>query len=348
MLKTLLAILLLPGSCIFSNSIEQHGDPIKFQRFPSEQKVQLQKLYPIPNTFGFTIFELDNRLYFNSLEAGSKLMYVYDIEKNSITDSVFSRGTSRHQGILPLSVGLLPGRILWFYDPMLSKVVWQGVQAEANDVSKLPMRQYSVSNQFKYLQLIDTSSAYAVRVIDMKSKISKIDLKTGTETPLFGKFNGKPSHLSEGAWQLANSGSLFYSPTHQKAILAKSNFDEIEIFDCKRETSIVVKGPEQISPKFQQISTPEGEFVDLTPNIRRTYLMSGQLTDEHIYLLYSNAYEMTEGNDFGNTIHVFSYAGKPVKKITLSEKVSTFYVSEATNTVYALCPELGSIAKAAL
>lgn len=345
MLKILIFLITLSCSCALSNPINPKVVPVVFKSFPVEQNLQSQKLYPIPKKIGFTIFELDNCLYFNSLEAGNNLIYVYDIEKNSITDSVFSRGTSRYQGILPLSVGLLPGRMLWFYDPMLSKVVWQGVQAEANDESKVPMRQYSVSNQFKYLQLIDTNSAYAVRVIDMKSKISKIDLKTGTETPLFGKFNGKPSHLSEGAWQLANSGSLFYSPTHQKAILAKSNFDEIEIFDCKRETSIVVKGPEQISPKFQQISTPEGEFVDLTPNIRRTYLMSGQLTDEHIYLLYSNAYEMTEDVDFGNIIHVFTYDGTPVKRIILNEKISSFYVSEKNRTIYTISPINGYISK---
>lgn len=348
MLKVIFILITLSCSCAFSNPVNSEGEIIKFQRFPVEQKLQLEKLYPLPNRFGFTIFELDNRLYFNSLETGSNLIYVYDIEKNSVIDSIFSRGTSRYQGILPLSFGLLPNRVAWFYDPMLSRVVCQSIKEDTTGGAAVPAYQYAVSNQYKYLQVADSNSAYVTRVVNMKSKISKIDLKTGAETPLFGKYEGKPANLSENAWQHANAGSLFYSPTKKKVVLAKSNLDEIEIFDCNNETSIVVKGPEMLNPAFQQIETPEGEFVNLTPKIRRTYQISGQLTDEHIYLLYSNEYEMSKGVDFGNIIHVFTYDGKPVKKITLSEKISSFYVSEETKTIYTISPVEGYISKAPL
>lgn len=345
-----IAILLFitSAACGQATTNKSGGTQRVFKSFPLEQRVALQKLSSVPHPLTFNLFEHNNRLYFSSLETGQRLVYVYDLQQRILVDSILARGTNKCETLLPYSAGMLPDRKIWLFDPMLARVTWQQVTDDNNHQQSALCKQHEIAQGYKYLQLADTSTAYAIRDIGMKGKISKIDLKTGAEIPLFGTFQNKPAGLSEAAWHNANMGALHFSPSKQTAVLAKTSLDEIEIFDLRNKTSITVKGPEQLAPSFKQITTPDGDFVDLTKENRRAYLLSGQLTDKYIYLLYSTAFEMTDGVDYGSIIHVFDYNGSPIKKINLSGKIAAFCISEATNTIYTISPVDGTISKGAL
>ncbi|MCU0333733.1 MAG: TolB-like 6-bladed beta-propeller domain-containing protein [Chitinophagaceae bacterium] len=345
---TSLLLFIASSACGQASNNKGESRNLTFNRFPQEQRVELQKISSLPHTLAFNLFEHDNRLYFNSFETGQRLLYVYDLQQRALVDSMFRRGTNECEALLPFSAGILPNQIVWFFDPMLARVTRQQLMSDNRQQKANMCKQYELPQGYKYLQLADTNTAYAVKDIQMKGKISRINFQTGAETPLFGTFQNKPAGLSEAAWHNANTGALHFSPSKQIAVLAKTSLDEIEIFDLRHETSITVKGPEQLKPSFKQISTPDGDFLDLTKENRRAYLLSGQLTDHYIYLLYSTAFEMTDGVDYGNIIHVFDYNGNPVKKITLSAKISAFYISEKAKSIYSISPVDGTISKGAL
>jgi hypothetical protein len=348
-LSILISIFTINSKCNTISKSTENNDTTYFKDFPVNTKLVLEKYQLLNKAFTNRLFAKENFLYLTNLEeSGENLIFVFDTLQGKIVNQVFNRGTKKYQGIVPLSSGITNDGILWFHDLMLSRIVFHLPNENGAEINVQNLRQVKLQNQYSTVQLIDSNTAIGTGSQHTPNKLVKINLQTGEEEFLMGQFKNKPNHLSEMGWKMANMGTLFLNQTNDKVVLAKKHFDEIEIFDLKNQKTIISKGPEKLNPNLKQISNPSGDFIESNQTMRRAYLMSGQLTDQYIYLLYSDSFEMTEGNDLGSTIHIFNYDGKPMRKITLSKKISAFYISETNNTLFAFNPEDSYLYKAIL
>jgi hypothetical protein len=340
MLPIIILIFSITSNCNIISQSTENNDTIYFKDFPVNFHLSLEKYQLLNKAFINKIFAKNNFIYLTNLEeSGESLIYVFDTIEGKIVNQAFKRGTKKYQGVVPLSSGITNDGILWFHDIMLSRMVFHIPNDNNLEMQIQNLRQIKLQNQYSTIQLIDSNTAIGTGSQHTPIKLVKINLQTGEEEFIMGQFKNKPNHLSEMAWKMANMGTLFLDKTNSKVVLAKKHFDEIEIYDLKNQKTAISKGPEKLSPILKQISNPSGDFIESNQTMRRAYLMSGQLTDQFIYLLYSDSFEMTEGNDLGNTIHVFNYDGKPIRKMTLSQKISAFYISETNNTLFAFNPE---------
>ena len=104
-------------------------------------------------------------------------------------------------------------------------------------------------------------------------------------------------------------------PDARQAVLAMNYFPQIHLLDLATGSVKIfrLKG----KPAF-------------SADIARTYYLSVQCDDRHIYALYS------DGQGPGKTIHVFDWDGCPVRQIDLGREATSIALDPVSGTLYAM------------
>ncbi len=316
---------------------ENQEDTIIFGNFPEEIRVNLLPF--LDRGFGFInkIHLTDSTIMLTDLEPKSEfLFYNYNLYDTTMVSTFLKRGIEWGEAITPISSGIIRDRIYWIYDPTMSRIIMRTIQTrKSNQKENLLESQITLSNFYPTLQLITDSIAIGAGGMTSIAKVDQIDLYRKITTPLINKFTNRPQYLSEKAWKNANQGSIFYLPNKEKAVLTKKFIDEFEILDLVKMKSLRVIGPENLKPKFKVGSLNGNEYIVIEEKMRRTYSMAGFLTDSLIYLAYRNGKELGTHIDQSNTIHIFDWSGKPIKKLVLSQYISAFAISNDHKEIYA-------------
>ncbi|MBA7556081.1 hypothetical protein ES705_48779 [subsurface metagenome] len=109
--------------------------------------------------------------------------------------------------------------------------------------------------------------------------------------------------------------------------------DVIEIFDVKKKTCKTIKGPEGFDVEFDVRNFPGYYFMGKNEKTRKAFV-SGTVSDNYIYILYSGCLRDEENWSYGQSIYIYDWEGNPVKKIILDRSVYTIGVSEDDSRLY--------------
>ncbi len=130
-------------------------------------------------------------------------------------------------------------------------------------------------------------------------------------------------------------GPLFVRPDFSKYVIACGYTDQIEIYDPKRDSSKIIRGPLGFKPTFTTMTGGDGKEVAGHNNQTRNAFIRGATTDRYIYLLYSGRTETVSYSFYGKFIYVYDWQGTPMAKFELSDYMSGIGVTSDNMILYA-------------
>jgi hypothetical protein len=165
-------------------------------------------------------------------------------------------------------------------------------------------------------------------------KISIYNLINKNIVKEFGVYDNIPNNIPFNSWRLGNEGFVFHNKISKKAIIALRYSDKIDFFSNLDGINYTLFGPERFEPEFKITKGyKDSDIIQRNEKTRFAYL-SGVTTDKYIYLLYSGNQHESKNKDYGKTIFVFDWDGKPILRINLPVYVSGFTVSKTDEQIF--------------
>ncbi|MGE6218805.1 BF3164 family lipoprotein [Nubsella zeaxanthinifaciens] len=298
-----------------------------FYNFPKEEKPSAKKIINFSFGKATKLFVLDSILVVKNAKYTVKnhFFYLYNLKSKNLIDTLLKLGSDQNEVLDPFSCGIYQNW-LWAYDITTMKIVMQPLFRDLKGIKKA--KEYSLKTLNYSVQLIDSSQIFINGNYDRAAKVQKIDIATNNIVKEFGEYEKAPKNVNVTSWRNANESFLFLQPQHKMLVSAARFTDKVEIFDLNFFTSKIISGPENYAPEFDGVKFNDSYFTIQRNKNTRFSFVNGCVTDSYIYLLYSGNNHMSKHKDYGKTIFVYDWNGKPVKKITLPSYISCFAVND--------------------
>jgi hypothetical protein len=325
-------------------SVRSKADAV-FTTFPKTVNIKTSTIVSTSMLRVRDILVFDNSLLLVNLgESNRSILSLVDIKNKTIAELGLKPGYGANELIIPIQSGLLPNNDIYLFDPMLKKLVIGGL---GNDGKWAPKDARILKDGYYSFKLLNDSVGLGFGSHGTLGKIQRLNTITSVEKDLFGVFTNMPTGYKPGSWKHAHEGFLFLKPDRTKLVLAHRYFDKIEIFNLENNTSKSVSGPKNIALSATPFSTQGMDVIMTNEKTLSTYT-NGYATDQFIFCLFSNAFESSSNSNTGKDIFVFTWDGKPVVHLVLSEAVSAFAISKDIKMLYGYSPKKQEVVSAPL
>lgn len=315
-----------------------------FTKFPIEKKIKELAFYNLNETSVQQILLFHDTLLLMGTEP-SKSTHLFSslsISSKKLLNPVIPFGRKKGQ-----SFGLLPAGIfkdyLWGYDGAKNAVLLYNMDSALKNPQYISPLEYRLANRYYYASLLNENEVLASGDYSSDYKLAFVDLRTGAVTTQQLLYNIKTNGPMDWYEKHAAESFMYTNTEGSKAVLAKRFGDEIEIVDLKTGKSKIIRGPEGFLPDLKRMKTPGGLEVAVPNEKTRYAFISSSVTNKYIYLMFSGNTMETEHKFYGNSIYVFDWNGKPVKKLILNGDRFAFTVTSDDKTIYLLDPKTNTI-----
>lgn len=342
MRKKLLFVLFV--GCFWRAGLAQsQAEVSSFSVFPAEASLQFSTLFKMKEPAARRMFLVDSLLYIwgEGNESGHAF-YHYSLSGQKLSAGLITIGQGYGQVVGAMSAGVFQKSKIWVHDIVLNKLVTVDVLRSMAGKDSVVLNEYQLPYFFYSAQLAENNRLLGAGSQDARCKIEAIDLTSGKGAGQYGTFDKEPAGVPFGSWKHAQEGFLFLQPRGEKIVLASRFSDRIEIFDLATNTSKLIKGPENFDFAFEPFQAG-GMDVSVRTDKTRFAFTNGAVTDQFIYLLYSGRQHEAEMPNDNKTIYVYTWEGKPVKRLKLDRPVMSFTVSDDDTVLYAYDRKAGVV-----
>ncbi len=342
-MKKKLLFVLFAGSFLQPVLSQSAAEVTSFSRFPEEASLQLQTLFRMKEPAARRMFLVDSSLYIWEERNESGYAFCrYSLNGQKLSGGLIAIGQEYGEVVGAMSAGVFQKNNLWAHDIVLNKLVTATVLKNKAGKDSTVLKEYQLPRFFYSTQLAAGNRLLGAGARGTPYKIEGVDLASGKDAGQYGAFDKEPAGVPFDSWKHAQEGFLFLQPRGEKIVLASRFSDRIEIFDLATKTSKLIKGPENFDFAFEPFQTGD---LDVSVRIDKTRFAftNGAVTDRFIYLLYSGRQHETEMPNDNVTVYVYSWDGRPVKKLKLDRPVMSFTVSDDDTIIYAYDRKAGAV-----
>jgi hypothetical protein len=320
------------------------AEALKFKAFPIESVLTLDLYHKFENTYIEGVLYLnDSTLILRNDSNTSKFHFTsFNLnKKNSISDFL-ETGRQEHQSMAFLSYGILKDKV-WVYDIIKNELITTQIDSSERETAEFYFDN-SIPTFYYNIQPLTTDNYLGSGDYDSDYKISIIDFKTND---LIKQIDPYPIGISRG-FKMAYESFLYINPSKTKVVMAGRFTDRVQITDLKTETSLVLKGPDNFEPDVDFTMQLDGNEISYRNKNTKYAFVGGKTTEKYIYLLYSGNNHESDFLNYGKSIFVYSWDGKPIKKIELPNYILDFAVTSDDSTIYTYnpykqCLEIGKL-----
>jgi len=332
-------ILLLLSAIFLVSCVNEKKDTVKneivFSDFPKNENITFENFIKFDYGAISRMFLTDTTLIVYDWRArNGYFFYEYGLNSKLNTGKHIPHGRSKGQALGALSAGLFKNT-LWMYDISLSKIIFSDLNTKALSVDSTTTKEYPFSPKYYNIDFLDSVRLIANGNYQTPKNIQEVNLNSGKIITEYGLITNIPKDIPLYAWKRANEGLLVLKPTNDKVVLANRLNDQLEIFDVESQNSITMKGPENFAVEFTSFKSNDGmDMVGRNEKSRYGFVRAAA-TNEFIYLLFSGNNRSSQYIDYGKTLYVYDWNGKPIRKITFDRYICGFVVSDDNETLYA-------------
>lgn len=342
-MKTKLLFCLVAGCYCLPGQAQSGAEVVSFSKFPEETRLVLKTVFRMKEPVARRMFLVDSLLYiWDEGNLGDYVFYRYSSAGQKLSGGLIEAGQGYGQITGAMSAGVIQKNKIWVHDVVLDKLVTAELLKNKAGKDSTVLKEYRLPRFFYSVQLATGNRLLGAGAQLTPSKVEELDLVSGKDMELYGAFDKEPAGVPFGSWKHAQEGFLFLKPAGEKMVLASRFSDRIEIFDLATQTSKLIKGPENFDFAFEPFQTA-GVDVSVRTDKTRFAFSNGAVTDGFIYLLYSGKQHETDRPNDNETIYVYSWDGKPVKKLNLDRPVMSFTVSDDDTVLYAYDRKAGVV-----
>lgn len=347
-MKKKLLFVLLAGCFCQPVPAQSTAEVISFSKFPEETGLQLHTVFRMKEPVARRMFLADSSLYiWEEGNMSGYAFYRYSLSGQKLSGGLIATGQGYGEVVGAMSAGVFEKNNIWVHDIVLNKLVTAALLKNKAGKDSIVLKEYQLPRFFYSTQLAAGNRLLGAGSQNSPYKIEEIDLTSGKDVRQYGAFGKEPAGVPFGSWKHAQEGFLFLRPQGGKIVLASRFSDRIEIFDLVAKTSKLIKGPENFDFAFEPVEVAGMEMSMRTDKTRFAFT-NGAVTDRFIYLLYSGRQHETEMPNDNEIIYVYSWDGKPVKKLKLDRPVMSFTVSDDDTIIYAYDRKAGAVLSVAL
>jgi hypothetical protein len=307
-----------------------------FTKFPEEITVDLKPVFNIRPETARNIFLVDSTFYMrNDIDDGGHHITAYSSNGKKNGREYIKTGGGAGHVAGGMSAGFWNSRKMWVHDLVLNKIVIADGFDKSPDKDHIRIYEYKLPFDFYWIDMVDSNHVVGVGAgtDNSKSKLHEVELSTGKIVGNYGTFGNPPTGIPLNSWKMAYQAFVYAKPGGDIVAMACRFSDQVEFFNRKTGTDKIVKGPENFDVAFKPIQA--GNFwamqrVDET----RFAFQNGMATEKYLYLLYGGHNHEDPKINKGRSIYVYDWDGNPVRKITLSNYVTAFAVSNDGKTLY--------------
>ena len=216
------------------------------------------------------------------------------------------------------------------YDISLKKILTiDKTKALANNTFG-SFNEFAVKEYYYMINFKDSLHFFGVASTNSPYRVQEVDLFSGKETNEYGKFQNITHKIPLKSLKSAYESFILTKPTGDKVVLAYRYFDAIEIYNMKKQTSVVIHGPEGFDVIYEPVTNGM-----IRKEKTRFGFVNGTVTNKYIYMSYSGLLCCDKNSYYGNCVYIYDWEGNPVRKLVLDRYIEGLVVSEENNTMYA-------------
>ncbi|MDP3441914.1 MAG: BF3164 family lipoprotein [Ignavibacteria bacterium] len=311
-------------------SLVINKNTLSFDKFPIEDKISFSDIYEYKEGVAGMLELVDSTLIiFNVSQGINYFLNNYSLKSGQLSKGYLSQGKGPGEAIGARAIGV-NGNTLWLYDISLKKIMTIDVTKIISDNMILSFNEYPVIGYHYMIGFKDSLHYFGVGSKSSAFKIQEVELISSKETNEYGKFAVILNNIPFISFKSAYESFIFTKPTGDKIVLPYRFLDAIEIYDVKKQTSVVVHGPEGFDVKFEPL--PNG--IERTKETRFAFV-NGTVTNKYIYMSYSGLLCDNENSYYGNCVYVYDWEGNPIRKLVLDRQIEGLVVSADDKTMYA-------------
>lgn len=341
MKKTTLALMIT--TILYSCSSNKKTEKDYFSSFPKTETIQFKEIVEFKKGVPQKLMVIDSNLIIsNNYSNVSHFFYNYSLKDNKYKKKYFKKGRGPNE-ILSSNGGVINNENLFVYDVTIKKIVSTDLSIALDTITKkLKFKEKHLKNYYDEISFINNKTFLATGVENSQNKASLVDLSTENIVRNFGEYKNKPSKIPLDAFKDAYTSYIYLRPSGGKFVIPYRYTDLIEIYNLKDSSFVTRQGPKVFNPDFEVKGRQGNFYMSKTKKTRKAFV-SGMVTDEYIYLLFSGHLRTEENWSFGKSIYVYDWDGNPIKEIKLDRYIYTFTVTNDNKEIYAFDENTGYI-----
>ena len=326
----LIVLFIVITNCKSKKSFNE--DAIVFSTFASNEKLELSVFKEIPDIAVDGLLNYKDSLLIirNAANTSDYHFTAFDLSKKTSVFDILESGRRDNEAVAFLSYGIY-GNKLWVFDIVKNKFITSQI-TEYESGDDLPTN--SISLFYYGIQPLNNTTFLGTGDYDSDYRGAIVDTRTNTVTRQIDSYS---KDMSRG-YKTAYESFLYLNPNRDKAVLAARFTDRVQIINLKKERSTVLKGPDGFEPDVGFMTTNEGKEISYSNDQSKYAFVKGKTTTNYIYLLYSGNLQNGPNRHYGKTIHIYSWDGKPIKKLMLPDYILDFAISNDDSAIYTYNP----------
>lgn len=332
-----LAVLLMVGACLHACSQAQDGAE-HFQKFPKERQITLDTFLKMDNASAYKLYPTRNNL-FVVLSRGvqSHFFNRYSLTDKKLTGEYVSGGGGKGKALNALSSNILDGgERFWLQDVSSQKIMIGTFPGKKGDT--VTTKEFALPGFYYSSALLDGEKLLISGAEDSsRAKLQVLDIASGKVEKNIGVFPPSPGFTVNQLRSIYQS-FLVVKPTQDRAALIARFTDQVEFFDLKTGAAKMVKGPDNLEPKFKK-DVQQGKQIAYRAPGNHFAFSDFAATNQYIFLLFSGNEEDGPHKWGGQHVYVYDWYGKPVEKISFEPYVTCIGISADGREMFAYSPE---------
>lgn len=346
-MKRILQLLTL-GVSLGTFSQSPTSDTIIFSRFPAEIKLEPETVFPLKNDYIRRIYLEENTITTWTINKDQGYFFrPYNLQGQPLNKGYIGYGSGQYEASGAISGGCHRG-IYWLHDVATSKLIMASPQKGSTDA--VTLKEYDIPEFYYSVSLLDSLQFIASGRSETPEKLHRIQLPAFKILSAYGSFSNPTGKTPLNTWRESFTAFIFNHPDQPVAVLACRYTDQVDFIDLKTGKSRIVKGSENYPAMFGSIFFNGTDRLERTEDTRFAFV-SGAVTKNYVYLLYSGNHEVDGAgnlNSTGKKVYVYDWQGNPVKMLNFPQMISCIWVDENNTLLYAFDTDREMIVKATL
>jgi hypothetical protein len=318
-----------------------------FSSFPIEKNIFFENIFKYNKGNVSNLKIKDSTLIIRNFGKGIEYyFYNYSLKTNKLSNGYLSKGRGPNEALGIACFGI-KDNIFWTYDVTLKKFLLTETSKILKSDSIIPnFKRINFKKGFYEVNLFDENSYYGVGSSEnFNSKITKMNMTNDKAINEYGSFTetNKPIDLLKDIY----TSYIYMRPKGDKIVLPYRYTDVIEIFDIKNEKNFAIQGPENFDVIYEEGNRNKINYMKKTKETKKAFV-SGAVTNDYIYLLYSGNNREDKNWSYGKQVYVYDWDGNPIQKINLDRYVYAICITSDNKTIYSSDLKTGQIVKASI
>jgi hypothetical protein len=248
-------------------------------------------------------------------------IHIIDIQNDKYFGGYGKKGNGPGELTSPFNITSFENNFLLLTDAMQKKNVIYNLDSLIINNNHLFEKKFNPNGSVGFVEYYDNNFFYIDEANTQNKRLYKINGDNKfSEIEGFGKIPTLISK-SETDFVKAQAAEVIMKSRNEKFVLAYKLSPRIEIFDYEKNKWKTSLSPKDFEINYKVNNIEGFEVMALSEKTLNAYI-DIDLSDNFIYALFSEDELFKESMPSSNTIYVYDYNGKPVKKFKLDKKIS--------------------------